>query len=401
MRISDDQRRARLVAHQLDLGAGGPAPVGTVEGVVDRLVALHATDAPSVYLSVLARVPELRIEDVAAAMYDRRTLVRVLAMRRTLFVVARDMVPVVHAGASAAVGRRLRARLLKELATLPTDPPVEDAETFLAAAEEQVHDALAQHGPLTGAQLSARAPVLRTAFLPTTTKSWDVRRSLTSPLLSLLSAEGRIVRGEPTGGWASNRFLWRPVEDWLPGGIPELDEAEARVRLAQAWLEAFGPATLADLQWWTGWNLGQTRAALAALDVREVELEGLGAGVVLGSTVLPSAPGLGSAAGHVALLPSLDPTAMGWKHRDWYLGPHREQLFDSAGNIGATVWWEGRIVGAWAVRPDGEVVSRLLEDIGTDGAAAVEAEAARIGSLLGGGGVTASFPTPLYRELRG
>lgn len=399
MRISDDQRRARLVAHQLDLGPTGPRPVTSVEGVVDRLVALHATDAPSVYLSVLTRVPGLRIEDVQAAMYDRRSLVRVLAMRRTLFVVPRDQVPVVHAGASAAVGRRLRARLLKELAILPTDPPVEDAETFLEHAEEQVHDALAQHGPLTGAQLSARAPVLRTAFLPTTTKSWDVRRSLTSPLLSLLSAEGRIVRGEPTGGWSSNRFLWRPVEDWLPGGVPALDEAEARVRLAHDWLEAFGPATVADLQWWTGWNLGQTRAALAALDVREVELDGLGAGVALRSSDLTPAPG--AAAGHVALLPSLDPTAMGWKHRDWYLGPHREHLFDTAGNIGATVWWEGRIVGAWAVRPDGSPAVRLLEDVGTDGVAAVDAEARRITGLLDGGGVTASFPTPLYRELRG
>ncbi|MDF2849251.1 MAG: winged helix DNA-binding protein [Oerskovia sp.] len=399
MRITDNDRRARLVAHQLDLGATGPQPVTTVEAVVDRLVALHATDAPSVYLSVLARVPALRVEDVQAALYERRSLVRVLAMRRTLFVVARDLVPVVHAGASAAVGRRLRARLLKELATIPTDPPVEDAERFLAGAEEQVHDALAQHGPLTGAQLSARAPVLRTAFLPTTTKSWDVRRSLTSPLLSLLSAEGRIVRGEPTGGWSSNRFLWRPVEDWLPGGIPAVDEAEARVRLASAWLESFGPATVADLQWWTGWNLGQTRAALAALDVREVELDGLGAGVALRSSDLAPAPG--AAAGHVALLPSLDPTAMGWKHRDWYLGPHREQLFDTAGNIGATVWWEGRIVGAWAVRSDGSPAVRLLEDVGSDGAAAVDAEAGRITGLLDGGGVTASFPTPLYRELRG
>ncbi|TGJ94745.1 hypothetical protein DLJ96_18105, partial [Actinotalea fermentans ATCC 43279 = JCM 9966 = DSM 3133] len=66
-----------------------------------------------------------------------------------------------------------------------------------------------------------------------------------------------------------------------------------------------------------------------------------------------------------------------------------------------TVWWEGRIVGAWAVRTDGSPAVRLLEDIGSDGAAAVDAEAERITGLLDGGGVTASFPTPLYRELRG
>jgi hypothetical protein len=38
-----------------------------------------------------------------------------------------------------------------------------------------------------------------------------------------------------------------------------------------------------------------------------------------------------------ALLPVLDPTVMGWKSRDFYLGPHREQLFDTRGNAGTTV----------------------------------------------------------------
>ncbi|MEK8227698.1 crosslink repair DNA glycosylase YcaQ family protein [Oerskovia sp. M15] len=204
----------------------------------------------------------------------------------------------------------------------------------------------------------------------------------------LAAAVAAVGRGLDRPGRTDRRMVVQPlpvapVEDWLPGGIPELDEVEARVRLAQAWLESFGPATLADLQWWTGWNLGQTRAAVAALDVRDVELEA-GDGVMLGSTELAESPGLGAAAGHVALLPSLDPTAMGWKRRDWYLGPHREHLFDTAGNIGATVWWEGRIVGAWAVRSDGTPAVRLLEDIGADGAAAVDAEVVRICSLLEG-----------------
>lgn len=402
MRITDDHRRRRLVAHQLALGpvALGPVVPGpaarttTPEDVVNRLVALHATEAPSVYLSVLARAPGLTLDDVRRALYERRDLVRVLGMRRTMFVVPREMVPVVHAAAGRAVGRRLRTRLLKELATLPTDPPVMDPATFLAEAERQVHGALAEHGPLDGAGVARWAPALRTAFLPTTDKAWDVRRALTSPVLNVLSAEGRIVRGEPRGAWTSNRYLWAPMEDWVPGGIPELDEERARVRLAEAWLEAFGPATVQDLQWWTGWNLGQTRAAVASLDVSEVQLAA-GEGVVLRSTDL-DAP---SAEGHAALLPALDPTAMGWKHRDWYLGPHRDRLFDSAGNIGATVWWEGRVVGAWAIRRDGSPALRLLEDIGTAGSAGVEAEVARLVSLLDGGGVTASFPTPLYREL--
>ncbi|MBD8079058.1 DNA glycosylase AlkZ-like family protein [Cellulosimicrobium arenosum] len=418
MRISVGQRRLVLVSRQLALGSAqqGLPAARDVEDVVDRLVALHATDAPSVYLSVLARVPGLTLDDVRAALYDRRTVVKVLAMRRTMFVVRRDVVPVVHAAAAAAVARRLRTRLLKELATLSTDPPVPDAAAFLAATEQQVHTALTDHGPLDGASLSRAVPALRTAFLPTTDKSWDVRRTMTSQLMALLSAEGSVVRGEPRGSWSSNRHLWSPMTDWFPGGIPELDEAAARVELARAWLAAFGPATERDLQWWTGWNLGQTRAALAALDLREVDLEvgapdgegesAVAPGVMLAGEagevtldLMSDAAASATVEGHVALLPTLDPTTMGWTQRDWYLGPHRAPLFDRAGNAGATIWWQGRIVGAWVVRPGGEPVYRLLEDVGADARARVAAEGERIAHLLGGDGVTASFPTPLYREL--
>ena len=100
-----------------------------------------------------------------------------------------------------------------------------------------------------------------------------------------------------------------------------------------------------------------------------------------------------------ALLPALDPTPMGWQARDWYLGPHGPALFDRTGNIGPTVWWEGRIVGGWAQRATGEVACRLLEDIGSDGAAAVSAEAARLEEWLGPARVTPRFRTPLERSL--
>ena len=68
----------------------------------------------------------------------------------------------------------------------------------------------------------------------------------------------------------------------------------------------------------------------------------------------------------MALLPALDPTPMGWSgSRAWYVGEHAKALFDRSGNIGPTVWCDGRVVGGWAQRADGEVVFRLLEDIGT------------------------------------
>lgn len=102
-----------------------------------------------------------------------------------------------------------------------------------------------------------------------------------------------------------------------------------------------------------------------------------------------------------ALLPSLDPTTMGWHQRDWYVGSHSAQLFDSNGNAGPTAWWDARIVGGWRQSDRGEVVLQLLEDVGVEGRRALEEEAARLADWLGGVRVLPRFPSPLWRSAAG
>jgi hypothetical protein len=100
-----------------------------------------------------------------------------------------------------------------------------------------------------------------------------------------------------------------------------------------------------------------------------------------------------------ALLPTLDPTTMGWKERDWYLGPLGPTLFDSTGNAGPTVWWGGRVVGGWSQRRDGEIVFELLVDVGAEAARAVEAEAERVAAWLGDVRFSPGFLPPFQRGL--
>jgi hypothetical protein len=92
---------------------------------------------------------------------------------------------------------------------------------------------------------------------------------------------------------------------------------------------------------------------------------------------------------------------MGWFERDWYLGPHRTQLFDATGNAGPTVWWDGRIVGGWRQGETGEVVLQLLEDVGADALAALEGEAARLTSWLDGVRLLPRFPSPMLKAAAG
>lgn len=132
---------------------------------------------------------------------------------------------------------------------------------------------------------------------------------------------------------------------------------------------------------------------LARLHTVEVDLDGA-AGIVLASDIDLDDPVEPS----VSLLPALDPTPMGWQQRDWFLGAHREALFDRSGNIGPTVWWDGRIVGGWAMRGH-EIVWRLLEDVGGQATDAVVSAAAGLQARLDSTTVVPTFRTPLEREL--
>ena len=51
------------------------------------------------------------------------------------------------------------------------------------------------------------------------------------------------------------------------------------------------------------------------------------------------------------------------------------------------------------VRADGEVVTKLLEDVGREASASVDAEAARLTEWLQAAAVVPRFPTPLHKEL--
>jgi hypothetical protein len=227
-------------------------------------------------------------------------------------------------------------------------------------------------------------------------KAYGGPQTVTTWVLNLLAAEGRIVRGRPRGSWTSSQWSWSPMDAWLPGGSAALPLAEAQTGLARRWLAAFGPATVADLRWWTGWTAGDARRALSAIDPVEVDLDGE-PGIALGDDLDP-APRPDP---WIALLPALDATSMGWQRRSFYLGDHEKPLFDTTGNIGPTIWSNGRIIGGWTQRAGGEVAHRLLEDVGREVADAVDAEVERLTAWLGTSrfGVRGRRRTPLEAEL--
>lgn len=385
-RIDPAERRARLARrHRLAPGERADDVVAAAASVV----CLHATDPATVYLSARARVAAMTTADLDRALYADRSLVKHLAMRRTLFVFPRETLPVAQAGASDRVAGAERRRLVRDVERAGLR---RDGERWLTRACEQVEAALADGREATSSELRDELPLLAGSITYGEGKTWGGQVPVGPRVLTVLSAAGRIVRASNDGGWTASRPRWTAMDAWLGEQLAPPPAAAGVAGLVERWLRAFGPGTEGDVKWWLGSTLSAVRGALAELGTVEVDLGGR-IGHVLPDDVAPVDP----VAPWAALLPPLDPTTMGWAERDWYLGPHRAQLFDTAGNAGPTVWWDGRIVGGWRQTDGGEIELQLLEDVGADALAAIEDEAARLTAWLAGTRVVARFPSPLSK----
>ena len=386
--IDVSERRARLATRQR-LAPASRAP--DVTEATRGIVCLHGTDPATVYLSAWARVDDMKVEDLDRALYDERSLVKHLSMRRTLFVFPRETLHVAQAGASERVADFERRRLIKDIDEAGLYP---DGERWLAEASEQVLAALADGRHATSSELRNEIPLLEGGIEYGIGKSWGGKVAVGPRVLTVLSAQGKVVRATNDGAWTASRPRWASMEAWLGEPLAPPTAAEGVAGLVEGWLRAFGPGTEADLKWWLGGTLKAVRQALAELKAVEVELDGGSSGYVLPDDLEPTTPPDPWA----ALLPPLDPTTMGWYERDWYLGPYKAELFDTSGNAGPTVWWDGRIVGGWRQQDDGEVDLQLLEDPGADALEAIEAEAGRLTAWFDGTRVLPRFPSPLSKR---
>jgi hypothetical protein len=371
--VPDDERRARLAVRHALTAAHRAA---SVADAVAAMTCLHATEPASVYLSAHARTGATRAQ-IAHALYEERSVVLQLAMRRTVFAFPRDLLPAVHGSAAARVAQQIGARLAKEVQThgLAADGATWVAETCAAVRERL------RGGPATTQELRGALPALALRIDTAPGKSYGGEIPIGPRVLGVLAADGSVVRGRPASGWKVSRPYWTLAEEWLGADPGRLPEREGYAELVRRWLWSFGPGTEDDLVWWLGATKGAVRHALADIGAVPVRLEdGAPAFLCPDDTAAVVAP-----APWAALLPALDPTTMGWKRRDFYLGDLGPQLFDRNGNAGPTAWWDGRVVVVPAVPLPGEARDALDD------------QAARLTAWLDGDVVRSIYQSPLAR----
>ncbi|MCW2784467.1 MAG: winged helix DNA-binding protein [Marmoricola sp.] len=382
--ITDAERRARLgIRHGL------AAPLTDVATATAAMTCLHATEPASVHLAAWARTGATR-EQTDAALYQDRSVVKQLAMRRTVFAFPRALLPAVWGSAAARVAVQQQGQLARDV---EKHAVATDGAAWVAEACAAVLSHLRQEGPTATMRLREALPVLdaRMSISPGTT--WGAEVSVAPRVLTTLAASGVIMRGANDGGWKTSRPLWTAVEDWLPDVPEALAEANGYAALVESWLTTFGPGTEADIVWWLGATKAAVRRALIDVGAVPVALEDGSTGYVLPEDLVPTS----RPDPWAALLPALDPTTMGWKERAFYLGPHAEALFDRNGNGGPSAWWDGRIVGGWYQSDDATVVVVPAEELPKAASAALAEKAAELTGWFDGEIVRSIYQSPLAR----
>ncbi|PTR25822.1 winged helix DNA-binding protein [Rhodococcus sp. OK519] len=382
--VTDVQRRARLaVRHALVPDARVDSP----EAATRAMTVLHATEPATVYLSCWARTESVSIADVDRALYRDRSLVKQLAMRRTLFVFPRDLLPEAVSSASARVASTVHVRMSKDVVAVGL---ADDGCDWFDRARAEIL-ALLEGAPegRTALELRQAVPMIDVKVVPPTGEAWGAPQ-----ILVQLGAAGDIMRAENTGHWRTSRPRWTLTRHWLGADLPQVHAGDGYREMVRRWLHTFGPGTEADLVWWLGSTKSTVRKALAEIGAVAVSLDGGSTGWLLPDD-LDEIPDPGP---WVALLPVLDPTVMGWRGRDFYLGPHSEPLFDRRGNAGTTVWVDGRIVGCWVHDQDGAVRVHLLERVSRSSRQALDDEAERLTGWLAGDRVATGYMSQAMKD---
>ncbi|NIP14964.1 MAG: hypothetical protein GWM88_09645 [Pseudomonadales bacterium] len=384
-------------------------PASQVTDVVQAtrdIVALHATDPIGPYLSLWARVPDFQREALEDALYEQRTLAKMLCMRVTLHAVPSDEVGLFFQAYSAH-RTRPEVRTFGDFLVQAGLCQEEETDAYLRDLQRRVLDVLAEKGPSTVRQINQAVPELKTKIRHSVGKAYEGEFSVGSYLVpNIMGAQGLLIRARPRGTWRSNLYEYAALSDWLPDvDLESVTPQDARVWLVRRYLAAFGPATLDDVQWWTGFTKGETEEALEGLKQEAVEMEldigDSGAGYLmladdaqrLRSFTPPETP-------YAFFLPSLDPYIMGYRDRRRFLAAeHHAQVFDRAGNAVPTVWVNGRVVGAWGQRKDGTVIYGLFGPVGAEERALLQSRRQQLEGFLGGEYLPPRFRTPFTRAL--
>ena len=305
--------------------------------IVKDLSGLHATSSTTPYLSLFARTENFQKEYLDEELYSAKNLGKIRCMRKTLYILTKDMMPIAHAAT-----RKKNENLTKKY-----------AEFRGVSSEKYAEVSKSILNILKGKEMTASQikKILKTQL--------DV-----SAILYLMCDQGLLIRSRAEKGWKDKNLRYALFKDYFPDvDLAKMNEKEATVLLVQCYLKSFGPVTEDDVAWWTG--LGKTQVRQALINIKEqtsrIKISDIEGDFIMFRSDERLPEGMNVPQKTVNLLPSLDPYLMGYKERSRYLDrEHYEKVFDRSGNSTSTILLNGRVVGVWDFAENADSIVKLF-----------------------------------------
>jgi hypothetical protein len=344
---------------------------------------LHATAVSTPYLSLFSRVLNFSQPDLDRAMYERRTLAKIRCVRKTIYIQPADWIPVFYAATASAVAgaseRFMHARGVSRA----------QFERLRSEILEMLHGT-----EMTATQI--RDHLQTDLHIPS--------------ILYALCDRYDLIRARSLS-WRDKRHTYARFRDYFPDlDLDTHTEDQAKPLLIQHYLGAFGPATEADIAWWTGFGARDVKRALEELaeQIMAVEIPPFERKHLLLKSDEPSLQQMAiPAAPQVSFLPVLDPLLMGYKFRERFLDSrHQAYVFDRSGNATSTIIFSGRVAGVWDYQTHGEPAIKVhfFDEVSDEIRDRIKGEAYALGKFIfeeGAGVVPCSTMTPLTERTAG
>jgi len=337
--------------------------------IAGDIYGLHATAPTTPYVSLFARARDFTRDRLDEELYVKRTLGKIRCVRTTVHVLPRETIPIAFAATKSIVGP--------------------NSENFLrytgGVTKNQYQEAS-----------KAILKMLKGKGMSTLELKKHLRSKLNiSPIVNLMCDQGLLMRGPSDKGWKSNTHTYYLFSEYFPGmDLNAVDQAKARELTVRQYLAAYGPATVKDISWWSGFSITEVRRILKRLEHETTEVvipELKGTYLMLAADEAAMRSLEFSDKPVVNLLPASDPYLMGYKERERYLDyKYYELVFDRSGNGTSTILIDGRVVGVWDFSevPKPTVKLFLFHKLERKLLRAVESRARAMGKFMGDKAVT-------------
>ncbi len=341
--------------------------------VVREICGLNAQSARAPYLSLWGRIEGFKKSELSKALYEDKLLIKTWLLRGTVHIVPVQDFTIYQKALHGYLVERLR-RYLKGV-------------SFGLKANERVklHQSILDE--LRDASLTKRELLSKVEHLMR-----DYRRKEQKIIMFRaiweLSHQGLICHGKPTGPWyhfKENRFT--SVENWLSGKEPEgINEAEAKRILLEKYLHSYGPASIQDFAYWTGFRVTDARKILDEVKDRIVSVkinDAKGSFLMLKEDV-DVLNKIDKDMRSVRFLPEFDSIVMGHKDKSRILNErYRKKVFLPLASVAPTILQGGRVIGIWNYKfIDKSLTLSPFRSLGTEEIRKIKRESSQLKQFL-------------------